>query len=214
MITKLINIKSWIIYLFWLFFGLTFLFGWKIYAIDDLLYQIMEPSINSNNTIDLGNNVQTVWNKVIKWSVEWDNSWLGVTAPITVKITRLLLILTIALSITMILYNWMIYIIQTWQWKEWKSLMKNVLLIVVWILVALFSVVIINLIQSIPTTLDKELIETTDPKLDDDKKDKIKTEKTLLKWKKMEWDDIWDSLKNERCKIWHEDKHCEEYNNT
>ena len=81
------------------------------------------------------------------------------------RITRLLLILTISLSITMILYNWMVYIIETWQGKEWKSLVKNVVLIVVWILVALFSVVIINLIQSTTTTLNTELKETSDNNL-------------------------------------------------
>ena len=62
----------------------------------------------------------------------------------------------------MILYNWMIYIMETGQWKEWKSLVKNVVLIVVWILVALFSVVIITLIQSTTTTLNNELPETYD----------------------------------------------------
>ena len=81
------------------------------------------------------------------------------------RITRLLLILTISLSITMILYNWMVYIIETWQGKEWKSLVKNVVLIIVWILVALFSVVIINLIQSTTTTLNTELKETSDNNL-------------------------------------------------
>jgi hypothetical protein len=59
----------------------------------------------------------------------------------------------------MILYNGMMYIVQTWQWKESKSLMKNVALIVVGILISLFSVVIIRLIQSIPWTLDDELME-------------------------------------------------------
>lgn len=78
--------------------------------------------------------------------------------PIIVKVTKLLLILVIALSVTMILYNGMMYIIQTWQWKEWKSLMKNIALIVVGILISLFSVVIIRLIQSIPWTIDQELI--------------------------------------------------------
>ena len=72
---------------------------------------------------------------------------------IIVLITRMLLVLTIALSITMILYNSMIYIIQSWQWKDAKSLTKNIAYIIVWILVALFSVIIIRIIQSIPSTL-------------------------------------------------------------
>ena len=72
------------------------------------------------------------------------------------RITRLLLILTISLSITMILYNWMVYIIETWQGKEWKSLVKNVVYIVIWILISLFSITIITLLQSVSTTLDEE----------------------------------------------------------
>jgi hypothetical protein len=42
--------------------------------------------------------------------------------------------------------------------------MKNVLFIVVGIFVSLFSVVIINLIQSIPTTIDEELEAQSDNK--------------------------------------------------
>ena len=73
---------------------------------------------------------------------------------IIVKVTKLLLLLTITLSVTMILWNGMSYIIQTWQWKEWKNLVKNIVYIVVWIIIALFSVIIITIIQSIPATLD------------------------------------------------------------
>ena len=78
--------------------------------------------------------------------------------PIIVKVTKLLLILVVALSVTMILYNGMMYIIKTWQWQEWKGLIKNIILILVGILISLFSVVIIRLIKSIPWTLDDELI--------------------------------------------------------
>lgn len=91
----------------------------------------------------------------------WQHKWVSVEVwkkpPMVVKITRLLLTLVIALSVTMILYNGIMYIVQTWQWQEWKNLMKNVVLIVVGILISLFSVLIIRLIQSIPYTLDEEL---------------------------------------------------------
>jgi len=92
----------------------------------------------------------------------WQHKWASVEVswkkiPMVVKVTRLLLSLVIALSVTMILYNGIMYIVQTWQWKEWKSLMKNIILIVVGILISLFSVLIIRLIQSIPYTLDEEL---------------------------------------------------------
>jgi hypothetical protein len=91
-----------------------------------------------------------------QWEYEWNlelSAWLGQEPSLIVKVTRMLLILTITLSITMILYNWMMYIIQTWQWKEWKSVTKNIAYIIVWILIALFSVIIIKIIQSITTTI-------------------------------------------------------------
>lgn len=88
---------------------------------------------------------------------KWVNVEVWKKPSMVVKITRLLLTLVIALSVTMILYNGIMYIVQTWQWKEWKSLMKNIVLIVVGILISLFSVLIIRLIQSIPNTLDEEL---------------------------------------------------------
>ena len=212
---KLLTKTKLYIYMIVTFLMLPFLFCWISHAADDLLRQIFEVTEKNDTMLNLWQNVNTVWNKVINWSVEvwvgWDDSGAGISAPITVKITRLLLILTIALSVTMILYNWMIYIIETWQGKEWKSLIKNVVLIVVGILIALFSVVIINLIQSVPTTLDKELINSTNPK--DTDKDYLKTERQIIKGKKMWWDEIGEALKDMRCETQHTDKHCEEWKN-
>jgi hypothetical protein len=74
----------------------------------------------------------------------------------------------VTLSVTMILYNGMMYIIQSWQWKDSKSLMKNIVLIVVGILISFFSVVIIRLIQSIPWTLDEELKSENGNKTDNE----------------------------------------------
>ena len=125
-----------------------FFFLWFSKA-DDLLYQLMGPSYEWETIIKIWRNVNTVWTTMIEWSAN--------KPSIIVKTTRILLSFVIALSVTMILYNWMIYIIQTWQWKDSKDLTKNIAYIVVWILVALFSVVIINLIQSVPKTIDQEL---------------------------------------------------------
>ena len=112
-------------YLIWWISSLlviTFLFWGVSHAADDLLWKLMAPAKYSENIIDLWENVTTVWNNVFQWSVEVGTDWIGSSASIIVKVTRLLLVL-----------------------------------IVVWIFVALFSIVIINLIQSIPTTLDGEL---------------------------------------------------------
>lgn len=134
-------------------------FWWFSKAQDDLLWQLIEPAYRYWETIiTIWESVNEVWQAVIEWpTIEVTTSGLKSWTSIIVKVTRILLSLIIALSVTMILYNGMMYIIQTWQWKDAKDLTKNIAYIVVWILVALFSVVIITLIQSVPKTLDDEL---------------------------------------------------------
>lgn len=131
-------------------FVLPIFFGWYSQARDDLLKRMSQPSMTAKQMIDVWDDTQ-VWWRTIKGE-----------QSIVVKATRLLLVLTIALSVTMILYNWMIYIVETWQGKEWKSLAKNVILIVVWILIALFSSIIIALIQSVPESTLGETAGTED----------------------------------------------------
>ena len=129
-------------------------------AKDDLMRQIMEPAFNKWTTIDVWKSVNRVWENVFEnWKKYTVGLWWIETQDrpsMIVKITRILLSLVVALSVTMILYNWMVYIIQTWSWKEWKNLVKNVVYIVIWIIVSLFSVTIITLLQSVSTTLDEE----------------------------------------------------------
>lgn len=140
------------------------LFVWWIVAAErDLLYETLRPS--QQLIIYPSNNSKRIWNKIFHWSIEVDiekeNGELDVEVTrvpnLFAKITRLLLILVITLSVTMILYNWIKYIVKVWQWEDSKSLMKNVAYIIVWILVSLFSVVIITLLRSVPTTLNEKL---------------------------------------------------------
>ena len=91
-----------------------------------------------------------------EWEFEWwiwASAWIEKEPSMIVKITRMLLLVTITLAVTMILYNALIYIVQTWQWKDAKSLWKNIAYIVIWILIALFSVIIMRVIQSISRTI-------------------------------------------------------------
>lgn len=152
------KLKSYLFYWLASLFIVPFLFWWISKADTDLLWEFIRPAWTIGHSIIYGdvttNQVRDTGNRVI------NNE-----ASVIVRVTRLLLILTISLSVTMILYNGMVYIIETWQGKEWKNLAKNVILIVVWILVALFSVVIINLIQSTTVTLNTELTESNDTNL-------------------------------------------------
>lgn len=142
--------KKYFIYGAFSLFVLPIFFGWYSQAKDDLLQKMAQPAMDASQMIDVWDGTQ-VWWRTIKGK-----------QSIVVKATRLLLVLTIALSVTMILYNWMIYIIETWQGKEWKSLAKNVILIVVWILIALFSSIIITLIQSVPESTLGETVGSED----------------------------------------------------
>ena len=132
-------------------------FFWCFSKAGDLLYQLMQPSYDWETIIKIWKDVNHAWAAMIEWTTEVGTNGVKNWPSIIVKTTRILLSFVVALSITMILYNWMVYIIQTWQWKDSKDLTKNIAYIVVWILVALFSVVIITLIQSVPKTIDEEL---------------------------------------------------------
>ena len=157
MYTKINIIKK--LFKYWLlsFFSL-FLLLWVSNA--DLLWDITEDAQNAGLMVNFGKNVTRVWKTRFEWSTEIDADFEGfwrTQKPSTiVKLTRLLLSLVVALSITMILYNGLKYIIETWQWKESKDLAKNIIYIVVWILIALFSVTIITIMQSVSTTLKEE----------------------------------------------------------
>jgi hypothetical protein len=143
--------KKYFIYGLFSLFALLVFFGWYYEVKADLLKDMTEPARDANQVIYLWDSVTSAWKRVI------ENK-----DSVIVRATRLLLILTIALSVTMILYNGMQYIIETWQGKEWKSLAKNVVLIIVWILIALFSSIIITLIQSVPESTLGETVGSED----------------------------------------------------
>lgn len=171
------QIKKNIKYYLFALVAIPFLFGSFSGAVNDLLWQAINPTYENKNISQIWENVDTVWNAALQWWIKMENGLSVKSAPsIIIKVTRILLSLTIALAVTMILYNGMMYIVKTWQWKDWKDLTKNVAYIVVWILIALFSVVIITLIRSVPKTLDEELIVDYENTQDD---------KIMDRWKKI-----------------------------
>lgn len=70
-------------------------------------------------------------------------------APLIVRITKFLLRMTIVLSITMILYNGILWVIESAKWGDVKDAKDNIIYVVGGILLALSSVALINLISSI-----------------------------------------------------------------
>ncbi|HRX63547.1 MAG TPA: hypothetical protein P5060_00355 [Candidatus Absconditabacterales bacterium] len=84
--------------------------------------------------------------------------------PLIVRITKFLLRMTIILSITMIIFNAVKYMIEILSGKDWKSAeaKNNLIRVAGGIVIALMSVGIINLIVSIPKSsleTDKDISE-------------------------------------------------------
>lgn len=93
---------------------------------------------------------------------DWDVNAINYAwkEPLIVRITKFLLRMTIVLAITMVLYNSIKYMIEVINGKDRKSTesKKNLIFVAVWIVVALLSVSIINLVISVP----KSSIKTSD----------------------------------------------------
>lgn len=89
--------------------------------------------------------------KILWWNYETKvfNGTESKQAPLLVRITKFLLRMTIVLAITMVLYNGVMWIVESAKWWEVKDAKDNLILIIGWVLLALSSVWLINLISSI-----------------------------------------------------------------
>jgi len=126
----------------------------------DLMSEAFKPAHDKDTVIFISKDRDPSGRRILHWGTTYDTKeWEFSKEPsLIVKITRYFLMFTIAISVTVILYNGLIYIIETGKWSSWKSLIKNVVYIVVWILIALFSVVIVTILQSVWTTVNQETI--------------------------------------------------------
>lgn len=81
----------------------------------------------------------------------WDymTQMLKSEAPLIVRITKFLLRITMVLAITMVIFNGVMWIIESSKWWDVKDAQKNIILIIVGILIALLSLSIVNLISSV-----------------------------------------------------------------
>ena len=70
-------------------------------------------------------------------------------APLIVRITKFLLRITIVLSISMVIYSGIMYIIEASKGAEVKETTNNLMYIIGWVLLALMSLGLINLIASL-----------------------------------------------------------------
>ncbi|MDR0860052.1 MAG: hypothetical protein LBO09_03570 [Candidatus Peribacteria bacterium] len=126
----------------------------------DLMQQAFCIANNHSTVLDLGNTKKAVGNEVLNKGTIKVNIGGGRVFTkedsLLVKVTKTFLMLTIVLSVTMIILNGIAYISKTGNGEDPKKLIWNLLYIALGILVALFSVVIINLMRSVgESTLEK-----------------------------------------------------------
>ncbi len=81
----------------------------------------------------------------------WDDDVAVLTteAPLIVRIAKFLLRITMVLSVTMVIFNGIMWIIESSKWSEVKDAKKNITLIIMGIIISLMSLGIINLISSL-----------------------------------------------------------------
>lgn len=89
---------------------------------------------------------KVLWGSYNKNYISWTSQQ---QAPLIVRITKFLLRLTVVLAITMILYNGIMWIIESSKGGDVKDAKNNIIYVVGGILVALSSVALINLISSL-----------------------------------------------------------------
>lgn len=92
-------------------------------------------------------NIQAFCTQIL-WG-EYNISAITTEAPLIVRITKFILRITMVLAVTMVIFNGIMWIIESAKWWEVKDAKKNIVLIVVWILIALMSLSIVNLISSL-----------------------------------------------------------------
>lgn len=83
------------------------------------------------------------------WSAAFIQGSTTTQAPLIVRVAKFLLRMTMVLSITMVIFNGIMWIIESSKWVDVKDAKKNIQLIVIGILISLLSLGIINLISSI-----------------------------------------------------------------
>lgn len=129
----------------------------------DLLSKAYEPAFQQDLILDLGDKKENVGHSVTKNQtnvdiiklIKKDPNVVNKNPPLLARIAQILLRFTVAIAVSMIIYNAIIYGMKVLWWDDYKSKesLKKLSYVGLGILLALFSIVIINLIRSLTTTV-------------------------------------------------------------
>ena len=119
----------------------------------DILENIFQPSKDSKQVLDPGNTPQGVWNRLFRWSttIKYENGKFTTEdkAPLVVRITMIILELTMVLWVTMCIIIGIMYTLAAWDESKQKKLIGYLWNILIGILIALAADVIIVLVRSL-----------------------------------------------------------------
>lgn len=124
----------------------------------DIMSDVFQPS--QKNIIYIWNKKDDVWKTVLQEktsaTIGYNGNWRGVSTEtndsLIVRIVKFILKMTVVLSVTMVIFYSAKFLIQVFNWNDLKSATakKDIINLIIWLLIALLSVVIVELVISIP----------------------------------------------------------------
>ena len=130
----------------------------------DIMSEVFQPAKEKQGVIYIWDDKQAVWHSLLRESTVLSWMWGGwefyKNAPLIVKIVYIILRLTVVLSITMIIFYSIKFMIQIFNWSELKSATakKDLINVLIWLLIAMFSITAVTLV----TSLGKSTFNTND----------------------------------------------------
>lgn len=130
----------------------------------DIMSEVFQPAKEKQWIIYIWDDKKAVWRSLLRESTVFSWMWgwweFYKNAPLIVKIVYVILRLTVVLSITMIIFYSIKFMIQVFNWSEIKSATakKDLINVLIWLLIAMFSITAVTLV----TSLGKSTFNTND----------------------------------------------------
>ena len=123
---------------------------------NDIMSQSFYPSKEYGTVIYIWDTKKDVWHSILRDSTSIWWIWIYQEAPLIVRIVKIILRITIVLSITMVIFYGIKFMIQVFNWNDYKSAWakKDLINLFIWLLIALFSITAVNLIISASNTVN------------------------------------------------------------
>ena len=130
-------------------------------VLGDIMEQVFDPV--QDNIIYIWEKPADVWRTVLQKQTE--ASWLSINTeePLIVRIVKFILKMTVVLSVTMVIFYGVKFMVQVIKWSDLKSASakNDIINLIIWLLIALFSITAVELIVSIPKSSMKTVWDIT-----------------------------------------------------